>query len=311
MPRLDYRRTDMDKETFDTIEAVQQTDKYKALNTYKIKLATTHSRTYEHAEDHAGYADLFCGTVSGKNPFDNGSNYPNPDDNVNLPANNTLIGLGENNKATGMTWDLPAIPGNHITNCLIKLVGVYFPPSVYTFETVDDVKLDTDGAHHAFSIVDYSQNRVRDPLLYVECNSVLDKTFVSTTKGVIRKGILGSHLPSNLLKAPNAGQQFDTEAGKFKDDTPNPLFSQRDSADSDWILASNPFGSSITLKLTDYDNHHISIRNSKSGIIEQHLDAFTGDVVKANLNNPIDAPIIYELLIKLLPDNQSNDRFSY
>ena len=54
-----------------------------------------------------------------------------------------------------------------------------------------------------------------------------------------------------------------------------------------------------------------TVNNSKSGIIEQHLDAFTGDVVKANLNNPIDAPIIYELLIKLLPDNQSNDRFSY
>jgi len=308
MPRLDYRRTDMDKETFDTIEAVQQTDKYTALNTYKIKLATTHSRNYQPVETHADYEDLFCGTESGNDPFASAAPYTNPLDNVNLPSN-SLLNFGENNKATGMTWDLPAIPGNHITNCLIKLVGVYFPPSVYTFEAVDDLKLDADTAAHIFSITDFSINNVRDPLLYVECSSVLDKTFVSTSKGIIRKGILGSHRPSNLIKTPNAGQQFET--GKFKDDTPNPLHSNMDTGDSDWILAANPFGSSITLKLTDHDNNHISIRNSKSGIIEQHLDAFTGDDLKANLNNPIDAPIIYELLIKLLPDNQSNDRFSY
>ena len=256
---MNRRPTQMTEDTFKAIRAKQQVDKYKALNTYKIKLSTTQAVNYTESTTETATEDEL-GSAGEQNSF--------------LPY-----------------WYLPAIEGNHIENCLMRIKSVSMSISIYTFYPIAP----------ALPSVDYSLEHSGDNLLYIMCDSLIQKTFCSNLSGkVIRKPILGSYNYSHLIK-DNEDQHYEIpEYGSKTDNTAM--------MDDGWILAKNPFGGKISLHLEHFDNNVPLIKSSRDGLPGNFIDEGANENIS---NNIINTPIIYELEIKLLPDNQSNDKFTY
>ena len=269
MSRLNYRHTNMDAESYNGIELAQQVNKYDALNTYKIKLCSTHAREWIPAS-------------TSETPGSEGTTVPTK---------------AQSNPPGGLTWDLPVIPGNHINKCLIKVVGIHIPVSCLDYDLHK-----TSSETGVFQLEFDNQVSSKYDLLYITSNNVIQKTFVSSThNGVFPKGILGSLNTSFLYKSAHKGELAKSELfGNI------PIADGKNLIDNEYILAVNPFGSSINLGLIEPDTFTSpSIRCSKDGELGTQLsDAST-------VNNLLNVPVVYELEIKLLPDNQSNDKFSY
>ena len=274
---MNKRSTQMTEDTFEAIRANQQVDKYEALNTYKIKLATTQA---------VNYTKAIASTVA-----DTGKSLLPGEQNSFLPY-----------------WYLPAIEGNHIENCLMRIKSVSMSIATYTFyaigiETIEHPDPDPD---ELIPYVDYELNKASRNILYVMCDSLIQKTFSSVEGGgqVIRKPILGSYNFSHLVKdQENKNEKEELKARTSKTDNTSMM-------DDGWILAKNPFGSKISLHLEHNDLNIPFIKSSTDGIpgdTVNHTDVPAEQVPNKILN----IPIIYELEIKLLPDNESNDRFSY
>ena len=262
------QKTLMTDYTRDYIRDKQQCDKYEALNTYKIKLATTQA---------ANYSVAVAGQVA--------------------TAGLSKI-TGEQNTLKPY-WFLPAIEGNHIENCLMRIKSLSMSVATYTFYSINK--------HATHSNVDYSENNSGNNLLYIMCDSVIQKTFASNSeKHVIRKNILGSYNYSHLVK--------DKQDGDYKEmvKTYSAKTDHTSMMDDGWVLAKNPFGSKIGLHLEHFDHSVPIIKSSTDGLPGDNvfnLDA--GADSSTEKNRVLDIPIIYELEIKLLPDNQSNDKLSY
>ena len=261
---MNRRPTQMTEDTFKAIRIKQQVDKYKALNTYKIKLSTTQAVNYTESTTETAHTDK------------DGS----------AGEQNTILPY----------WYLPALEGNHIENCLMRIKSVSTSISIYTFNPVVEVEPEV------YSI-DYSKEKSGENILYIMCDSLIQKTFCSNSSGkVIRKPILGTYNYSHLIK-DNQDQEYKEPIKEYGSKTSNTAM-----MDDGWILAKNPFGGKISLHLEHFDNNVPIIKSSRDGLPDDYID-------EADLNhlsnNIINTPIIYELEIKLLPDNQSNDRFSY
>jgi len=265
---MNDKRTDMKYSTYQDIRADHQVKNFDALNTYKIKLSTTHATNY---------------TASGgsETAHSTGLTSANGDQNSFRPK-----------------WFLPAIEANHIKKCYMRVVSVSIPSSVYSFEGVDG-----DG-HTNYSLTPLTEN----PVMFVECSKVLDKSFVSVSGGkTIRKSVLGSINTTSFYKV----QENHTNK------TPNVPVLQHivstgndNMSDNEWVLADNPFGSQIDLCLVLPSNLTTPIiKSSKDGLIGEHIDDSSGGGAKDN--NLIDCPIVYEIEIKLIPDFSANDKFSY
>ena len=267
---MPIENTEMTKNSFNYIRDRQQFEKYEALNTYKVKLLTTQAVNYTASNESTEVA--------------HGVDLTNE--------------IGDQNNFSPY-WYLPAIEGNHIQNCLMRIKQVHISSATYSFQGViaepDDTGAETAGTN-------YLHNDCFEPCLFIECDSVLDKTFISNShKAVMRKNILGSINFSSLIKVV----EDHTEKTGFIAN--HPIIDTSNMTDSDWILCANPFGNKISLKLIKpTDLSAPIIKSSKDGLEGAHTDgAGTKD------NSILNAPICYELEIKLLPDNQSNDKFSY
>ena len=264
MDGLLARHTQMKADTFDAVREDQQVNKYRALNTYKIKLCSTHAENYVVAD-------------ATENP------------------NTISASKGNNNPTGGLRWRLPAIQGNHINNALIKVVNCHIPASCYNYAILKD---HSGNLEMDFSTTTFTKN----DLVYFQSSNVVDKTFVSSPNGsVIRKAIIGSKNISPLYKAHSAG-------GAIKDPTLiEPIETSNTGViDNDYVLCSNPFGSTLNLEIITPDEFTAPpIENSRTGDDDLVIGA------SATNNSIIDNPIVWELEIKLLPDNQSNDKFSY
>tara|TARA_R110002126_G_scaffold2684_3_gene15021 strand:+ start:1511 stop:2287 length:777 start_codon:yes stop_codon:yes gene_type:complete len=258
---MNRRPTQMTEDTFKAIRIKQQVDKYKALNTYKIKLSTTQAVNYTEST-----TELATHDQSGL-----------------AGEQNTILPY----------WYLPAIEGNHIENCLMRIKSVSTSISVYTFNPVDPT----------LPSIDYSKDKSGDNIIYIMCDSLIQKTFCSNSSGkVIRKPILGTYNYSHLIK-DNQDEFYKESIKEYGSKTSNTAM-----MDDGWILAKNPFGGKISLHLEHFDNNVPLIKSSRDGLPGNFIDEGTHQNIS---NNIINTPIIYELEIKLLPDNQSNDRFSY
>ena len=256
---MNRRPTQMTEDTFKAIRIKQQVDKYKALNTYKIKLSTTQAVNY--TESTTETATLNKSGLAGEQ--------------------NTILPY----------WYLPAIEGNHIENCLMRIKSVSMSIAIYTFYPISN----------ALPSVDYSLEKSGDNIIYIMCDSLIQKTFCSNSSGkVIRKPILGTYNYSHLIK-DNQDQEYKEPIKEFEIKTSNTAM-----MDDGWILANNPFGGKISLHLEHFDNNVPIIKSSRDGLPIDYINQN-----ETITNNIINTPIIYELEIKLLPDNQSNDRFSY
>jgi len=249
------------RSTYFDIRADQQIKFIDAQNTYKLKLATTHSVNYTPA----GGVQTAHGT---------GLSSPNGDQN------------GDN------VWYLPALHSNHIKNCLIRVVAVNIPLSVYSFEAVED------------SITNYNKHVLsQNPNMYITCSSVIDKSYVSSSSGdVHRRNILGSINTTSLIK-------FHTDPSAK---TGNPITqghptNKTNIVDGEWVLCDNPFGNKIEIHLiSPTDLSRPLIKSSADGLLGEYADMMT---TVSNLL--LDAPITYELEIKLLPNFKENDRNTY
>ena len=256
---MNRRPTQMTEDTFKAIRIKQQVDKYKALNTYKIKLSTTQAVNY--TESTTETATLNQSGLAGEQ--------------------NTILPY----------WYLPAIEGNHIENCLMRIKSVSMSIAIYTFYPISN----------ALPSVDYSLEQSGDNIIYIMCDSLIQKTFCSNSSGkVIRKPILGTYNYSHLIK-DNQDQEYKEPIKEYGSKTSNTAM-----MDDGWILAKNPFGGKISLHLEHFDNNVPIIKSSRDGLPIDYINQN-----ETITNNIINTPIIYELEIKLLPDNQSNDRFSY
>ena len=256
---MNRRPTQMTEDTFKAIRIKQQVDKYKALNTYKIKLSTTQAVNY--TESTTETATLNKSGLAGEQ--------------------NTILPY----------WYLPAIEGNHIENCLMRIKSVSMSIAIYTFYPISN----------ALPSVDYSLEQSGDNIIYIMCDSLIQKTFCSNSSGkVIRKPILGTYNYSHLIK-DNQDQEYKEPIKEYGSKTSNTAM-----MDDGWILAKNPFGGKISLHLEHFDNNVPIIKSSRDGLPIDYINQN-----ETITNNIINTPIIYELEIKLLPDNQSNDRFSY
>ena len=256
---MNRRPTQMTEDTFKAIRIKQQVDKYKALNTYKIKLSTTQAVNY--TESTTETATLNKSGLAGEQ--------------------NTILPY----------WYLPAIEGNHIENCLMRIKSVSMSIAIYTFYPISN----------ALPSVDYSLEKSGDNIIYIMCDSLIQKTFCSNSSGkVIRKPILGTYNYSHLIK-DNQDQEYKEPIKEYGSKTENTAM-----IDDGWILANNPFGGKISLHLEHFDNNVPIIKSSRDGLPIDYINQN-----ETITNNIINTPIIYELEIKLLPDNQSNDRFSY
>ena len=256
---MNRRPTQMTEDTFKAIRIKQQVDKYKALNTYKIKLSTTQAVNY--TESTTETATLNKSGLAGEQ--------------------NTILPY----------WYLPAIEGNHIENCLMRIKSVSMSIAIYTFYPISN----------ALPSVDYSLEKSGDNIIYIMCDSLIQKTFCSNSSGkVIRKPILGTYNYSHLIK-DNQDQEYKEPIKEYGSKTSNTAM-----MDDGWILAKNPFGGKISLHLEHFDNNVPIIKSSRDGLPIDYINQN-----ETITNNIINTPIIYELEIKLLPDNQSNDRFSY
>ena len=267
MSNLDYRRTNMDKETYNYLESKQQYDKYNALNTYKVKLCSTHADNY--IEDNI----------------------------AQTPGTATKAGTGQN-PSGGLRWSLPAIPGNHINNCLIKVVGVSIPACSYAY----DIQFVSDG-YYQLKYKDTDHPNTQFDVLYVKSNNAMRKTFISQEKSIFPAPILGSLNVSYLYKHAHIGND---EGAKDTFISNVPISDGTNMIDNDYILCANPFGGNIHLELVLPETlGNKEIRCSLDG--ERATTLADG----ATENTLLNVPVIYELEIKLLPDNQSNDKFSY
>ena len=256
---MNRRPTQMTEDTFKAIRAKQQVDKYKALNTYKIKLSTTQAVNY--TESTTETATLNQSGLAGEQ--------------------NTILPY----------WYLPAIEGNHIENCLMRIKSVSMSIAIYTFYPISN----------ALPSVDYSLEQSGDNIIYIMCDSLIQKTFCSNSSGkVIRKPILGTYNYSHLIK-DNQDQEYKEPIKEYGSKTSNTAM-----MDDGWILAKNPFGGKISLHLEHFDNNVPIIKSSRDGLPIDYINQN-----ETITNNIINTPIIYELEIKLLPDNQSNDKFTY
>lgn len=264
MSSFPIRLTNMDKDTYDDIRNTQQVNKYKGLNTYKLKLCSTH-------------ADNYVDALASQNPTTQADN------------------KGENNPVGGLRWSLPAIAGNHIQNALIRVISVHIPQSTFNYTI-----LSTDNASLK---IDYDTGKRRFDLLYIKSNNVINKTYISSGSGVFPYPALGSKNMSAYYKAHHTGQVEKT--ADFMELMP---IGNESMIDTDFILCNNPFGSTINLELVEPDNlTNVSISSSKDG----EDGATLGHDPLGSNNNIIDNPVVYELEVILLPDNQSNDKFSY
>lgn len=185
------------------------------------------------------------------------------------PNNTEAVGPGLTNNIGDQNafkpyWYLPVIGGNHIKNCLMRVSRVTIPTKCYGFK-------------HATA----EAIRIPDDSLYIECGSVMNKSFVTNnSNSCILKGVVGSISTTDYTSA-------------------QPWAHTARAKDNDWILAANPFGSAFHLSL-------ISPSTLASPVIKSTLTAVTGaGTVIENY------PIVYELEIKLLPDHQSNDKATY
>lgn len=266
--------TFLSHDEYSYIRENHQVDKYNALNTYNVRLLTTQAENYTHATGNASTSPQTSGN-----------------------QNNNLY------------WNLPAIPGNHINKCLIKLNQVVMPKSVYSFPVFSLVN---GGGNH---MLNYNSGSPLSPVLYVECDNVISKSFVSGPReqegdgsfaddshaSVFRKSILGTYNVSD-----NYAQHLIGESAVKNVGTQNSyVIDYKSMTTSPPMLATNPFGGKINLQLispTDFSAPKIhASEDGESG-------ATMGDGATANLI--LDAPIIYDLTITLLPDNQANDRFT-
>lgn len=265
MDRLLSRETDMDKSTFNDIRDSQQNDKYRALNKYKIKLCSTHADNYIDAD-----ASQNPDTQSGDK--------------------------GENNPSGGLRWNLPAIPGNHIQNALVRVVGCHLPASVFNYTALD--------THNGKFQIDFSGGKKRFDLLYIKSSNVINKTYVSNSDNLVFPyQALGSINIQSLYKAHHSGLASKDPEVMLITPAGNETM-----IDSDFILCNNPFGSTINLELIEPNSlANVPISSCKSG----EEDAKVGADGSGSNNSIIDNPIVWELEVILLPDNQSNDKFSY
>ena len=258
---MNRRPTQMTEDTFKAIRIKQQVDKYKALNTYKIKLSTTQAVNYLESTTELATQDR---------------DGPEGEQNTILPY-----------------WYLPALEGNHIQNCLMRIKSVSTSIAIYTFYPISPT----------LPSVDYSLEESGNNILYIMCDSLIQKTFCSNSNGeVIRKSILGSYNFSHLIK-DNEDQEYKESIKEYGSKTENTAM-----IDDGWILANNPFGGKISLHLEHFNNTVPIIKSSRDGLPGDYI--YEGALEDIS-NNILNTPIIYELEIKLLPDNQSNDRFSY
>lgn len=269
---MPIENTGMTKNSFNYIRDKQQFEKYDALNTYKVKLLTTQAVNYTVAN---GTSDTphTTGLTNNKGDQNNFNPY----------------------------WYLPAIEGNHIQNCLMRVKQVHISSATYSFQAVKAITDETGEVAVTTGGTDYSHNDCFEPCLFIECDAVLDKTFVSNSHNqVMRKNILGSFNFSSIIKT------IDDHTEKLAFISNHTIVDTGNMTDSDWILCSNPFGKKISLKLIKpTDLSAPIIKSSKDGLEGQFTGHQTGN------NSILNAPICYELEIKLLPDNQSNDKFSY
>ena len=183
---------------------------------------------------------------------------------VKLCTTHAINYVDDQNKS--LYWHMPPLSiGNDIPNCLMRVVRVAIPESIIKSSR------DNDGN------ITYTDDYVNT--YYVECSNVINKSFVSSVSGidnqkaVIQKSILGSVNVTSL-------HSLDPSSFNGKD------------GDNEWVLCSNPFGNVIDLKLLEPGNLSIaSIQCTTNG------EALAAGV------ELLDLPIIYELEIKLLPEN--------
>lgn len=229
-------------------------EKVDAQNTYTLKLCTTHA---------ANYTEAPALTPAVGNLYNN---------------------LGDQN-AFKPYWYLPVIGGNHIENCLMRVTRVTIPAKCFNFNT------GVGGQAQAEVPQDFV--RITDDSLYIECDSVINKSFVTnSSRACILKGVVGSINTTECNNWTNHEQGF--MGYKFNS---NATLADK----NDWILASNPFGSAFHLSL-------IRPSDFTSPTIKATLKGTADDQAANGLQN---YPIVYELEIKLLPDHNSNDKATY
>ncbi len=265
------------KRTIYDIQSDNQIEKYKADNTYKLKLSTTHALNYTPAN---GTATAHGGSLSNAMADQNGF---------------------------GPYWNIPELGSSHIKKCWLRITSVTIPSSTYSFACVNED-----------SVTDYNTPIGSNALFYIECDKVINKSYVSYKQAIVTDGddhiisgegginlrpVLGTYNYSSLIKARDTIDTI-TKASIIVDHV---VTSKNNMSDNDWIECENPFGGTINLNLRLPDDY-------SRPIIKSSVDAREGDAVSGgdpSTNLLLNAPIIYELEIKLIPDLTQNDRFNY
>lgn len=269
--------TDMDRSAFHAIRDNQQIHKYEALNTYTIYLNSRAAPGFVDGDATNGLHYKFTNEIQ-----DNGSSHIK-----NAVARVKFIGtpfysIGANNAYGSVNWNLSKNQYNTLKGGMSSEPLSMYNPKVIWNETYEESATGLTTGHAGVPAVT-TTGGIMDT---ADPDGELDGANATNLGGVgesTRDGII-AFVETTQATLSNVRQEAYSIKGQRK--TGRGCVGENF---TDWVPCQNPFGKKVDISLTQID--------------QSNLNVLVGHAVAENTCIAIE--------IKLLPDNQSNDKFSY